>query len=101
MDWVWSGSRGAESEIGVQIDSGQVVTEVSLASSKLETRLGGVALSAVDGELIMRVVTSVLGADLDDPGSSIAILGRQHPIYEADAFDEVGVEKLSKGRIVI
>ena len=60
-----SGCRGTEAEIGVRVDSGQIVTELSLTAAKLETWLHGVPLTAVNSEFVERIVASVLGTDFD------------------------------------
>ena len=96
---------GAEAQVGVRIDAGQKVTELPAASAELETRLRGVALAAVNRELVVRVIASVLGADFHYACCPIAVFGRQDAIdgltlltkYESSGWVKVGSLLVSSG----
>src|SRR5947207_559659 len=64
---------GTESQVGLEIQAGEVITEIAVASAKLETRLHGVTLSAQNCELVLPAVASVLGMNVDHAGGAVAV----------------------------
>src|ERR1035441_7273282 len=91
--------RRLQAQVVAQIVTARIVAEPPLASAEFETRLDGVALSAVNFEVVLiraAIDTAVFGVDIDDSFVAISDLGRQHAGEQRNAVHEAWAENLAE-----
>ncbi len=95
------GTRGRrlQPQVAAQVESARVVADAPGTSAQLKARLDGIALTAVNFEVVApraAVRASVLGMDIDDAFVAIADLGRQHAGQQGHAIDKLRAEEFSE-----